>query len=165
MKKFGTSLTVQWLRLRASTAGGVGLILVGELCSRIPRGTAKKIKINKKIWKNYKTSVIEAILSCHCLSSHLSAALSSQEAFIYLFFINVFILFMAALGLRCCTRAFLWWRQAGATLRWGTRVSHCSGFSGARALGAWASVVVAHGLSSCGLRALEHRLSSCGARA
>ena len=27
------------------------------------------------------------------------------------------------------------------------------------------SAVVAHGLSSCGLRALEHRLSSCGARA
>ena len=34
---------------------------------------------------------------------------------------------------------------------------------GARALGARASVVAAHGLSSCGSRALEHRLSSCGA--
>ena len=35
------------------------------------------------------------------------------------------------------------------------QTSHCSGFSccGARALGAQASVVVAHGLSSCGLRA------------
>ena len=32
-------------------------------------------------------------------------------------------------------------------------------------LGAWASVVVAHGLSSCGSWALERRLSSCGARA
>ena len=43
----------------------------------------------------------------------------------------------------------------------------CVGFSccGARALGAWASVVVARGLSSCGLWALERRLSSCGARA
>ena len=29
----------------------------------------------------------------------------------------------------------------------------------------WASVVAAHGLSSCGSRALEHRLSSSGARA
>ena len=29
----------------------------------------------------------------------------------------------------------------------------------------WASVVVAHGLSSCGSWALERRLSSCGARA
>ena len=35
----------------------------------------------------------------------------------------------------------------------------------ARALRAWASVVVALGLSSCGSQALEHRLSSCGARA
>ena len=45
--------------------------------------------------------------------------------------------------------------------------SHCSGFSccGARALGTWASVVVAHGLSSCGLWALERRLSSCGTQA
>ena len=43
--------------------------------------------------------------------------------------------------------------------------SHCGGFSccGARALGAWASVVAAHGLSNCGLRARECRLSSCGA--
>ena len=49
---------------------------------------------------------------------------------------------------------------------------------GARALGMWASVVAARGLSSCGMkalggvgfsscgvRALEHRLSSCGTRA
>ena len=41
---------------------------------------------------------------------------------------------------------------SGATLRWGAWASRCSGFSccGARALGTWASVVVAHGLSSCG---------------
>ena len=48
----------------------------------------------------------------------------------------------------------------------------CAGFSlqwllllrstGSRHAG---SVVVAHGLSSCGSRALERRLSSCGARA
>ena len=56
----------------------------------------------------------------------------------FFFFINVFIyLFVAVLGLRCR----------------------------ARALGAQASVVVARGLSSCGLWALELRLSSCGARA
>ena len=36
---------------------------------------------------------------------------------------------------------------------------------GAQALSARASVVVARGLSSCGLRALERRLSSCGAQA
>ena len=46
----------------------------------------------------------------------------------------------------------------------GVRASHCGGFSccRAQALGAWASVVVARGLSSSGSRALEHRLSSCG---
>ena len=32
-------------------------------------------------------------------------------------------------------------------------------------LGAWASVVVVHELSSCGSWALEHRLSSCGTQA
>ena len=58
-------------------------------------------------------------------------------------------------------------RRAGATLRCGAWASHCGGFfcCGARALGAQASVVVAHGLSSCGSRALEHKLSSCGSRA
>ena len=53
------------------------------------------------------------------------------------------------------------------TLRCGARASHCGGFSccRAQALGVWASVVVARGLSSCGLLALERRLSSCGSRA
>ena len=36
---------------------------------------------------------------------------------------------------------------------------------GAWALGMQASVVVAHGLSSCGSWSLERRLSSCGTRA
>ena len=53
---------------------------------------------------------------------------------------------MAVLGLHCSARA-----------------SHCGGFCcGAQALGMRASVVVAHGLSSCGSQALEGRLSSCG---
>ena len=34
-----------------------------------------------------------------------------------------------------------------------------------QALGTWASVAVARGLSSCGSWALERRLSSCGVRA
>ena len=48
-----------------------------------------------------------------------------------IFFLKKFILFLAALGLRC-----------------GVRASHCGSFSccGARALGARASVAVAHGL-------------------
>ena len=57
--------------------------------------------------------------------------------------------------------------SGGATLCCGAQASYCSGFSccGARALGVQASVVVAHGLSSCGSQALERRLSSCGAQA
>ena len=58
-------------------------------------------------------------------------------------------------------------QRAGATPRRGARASHRGGLShcGARAPGVQASVVVAHGLSSCGLRALECRFSSSGARA
>ena len=73
-------------------------------------------------------------------------------------FLNFIYLFLAVLGLCCCAWAFS---------SCGKRASHCSGFSccRARALGMRASVVVARGLSSCGLWALERRLSSCGTRA
>ena len=84
-----------------------------------------------------------------------------------LFFFNEFIyLFMAALGLHCCTQAFLQLWRAGATLHCGARASHCSGFScgGARALGARASVVVVRGLQSTGSVVVAHRLSCSTAR-
>ena len=92
---------------------------------------------------------------------------------IELFFKKIFIyLFLAASGLHCCTRAFSSCGERGTTLCCGAQASHCSGFSccGARALGVWAlgaraSVVATHGLSSCGSQALESRLSSCGTRA
>ena len=60
--------------------------------------------------------------------------------------ILLFILFLAALGLRC------------------TKASRCGGFSccGAWSLDGQASVATARGLSSCGSQALEHRLSNCG---
>ena len=48
-------------------------------------------------------------------------------------------------------------RCAGFSLRW----LQLLWSTGSRCVG---SVVVAHGLSSCGSRALEHRLSSCGAQ-
>ena len=75
-----------------------------------------------------------------------------------------FSFFLAALGLHCCVRVF------SSCGEWGLLfavvhelliavASHC----GAQALGARASVVAAHGLSSCGMRALEHGdFSSCG---
>ena len=74
---------------------------------------------------------------------------------------------MAALGLHCCAQAFYSCGKQGATLRCSAWVSHCGGFSccRAQALGAWVSVVVACGLSSCDSQALERRLSSCGTRA
>ena len=80
---------------------------------------------------------------------------------------KLFLLFLAVLGLRCSARAFSSCIRVGATLRCGAWASHCCGYSccGAPALGAWASVVLAHGLSSCRVRALECRLSSCGTRA
>ena len=64
-------------------------------------------------------------------------------------------------------RAFSSCVEQGATLRCSAHASHGGGFSccQARALGAWALVVVARGLSNCGSRALERRLSSCGAQA
>ena len=91
----------------------------------------------------------------------------SMYIFFFLFFFKfLFILFLAVFGLRCCVRAFLWLWRAGATLHCGARASHCYGFCcGAQTLGARASVVVARGLSSRGLRALERRLNSCGSRA
>ena len=105
-------------------------------------------------------------------SSHEFMVHHSVEVFVrYIFkLINLFyfiLSFLAVLGLRCCAWAFLWLWRAGATLRCGVQASHCGGFSccGAQALGVRASVVVAHGLSSCGSRALELRLSSCGAQA
>ena len=86
--------------------------------------------------------------------------------FFYIYINLLYYLLLAALGLHCCV-GFLQLQREGATLHCGVRASHCGGFSccAARALGAWASVIVARGLSSCGSRALERRLSSCGSQA
>ena len=81
----------------------------------------------------------------------------------FLFYLFIF----GCVGSLLLHGGFLQLWRAGATLRCGAQVSHCSGFSccGAQALGVRASVVVACSLSSCGSRALQHRLSSCGSRA
>ena len=70
------------------------------------------------------------------------------------------------LGLSCCAQAFSRCSEQGLLfiVARGLLIAVASR-CGAQALGAQASVVVAHGLSSCGSRALERRLSSCGARA
>ena len=73
----------------------------------------------------------------------------------FILFIYFIYLFFGCVGSSLLCAGFLQLRQAGATLRYGARASHCGGFSccGAQALGMWASVVVAHRLSSCGSRA------------
>ena len=79
---------------------------------------------------------------------------SSSVLFYFILFFCLRWVFIAACGLSLFAAS------------WGYS-SHRGGFSccGAWALGAWASVVAAHGLSSWGTRALERRLSSCGTQA
>ena len=66
----------------------------------------------------------------------------------FLIYLFIYLFILAALGLRCCVRAFSGCGEWGLLF-----VVRC---------GAWA---MEHRLSSCGLRPLEHRLSSCGSRA
>ena len=83
------------------------------------------------------------------------------------FFFKFYLFIFGCIGSLLLCAGFLQLRRAGATLCCSAQASHCGGFSccRARALGVRTSVVVAHGLSSCGSRALERRLSSCGTRA
>ena len=86
--------------------------------------------------------------------------------FLFIYFFVYLFINLAALGLRCCTQAFFSCVERGllfVAVR-GLLIAVAS-WCGARALGTRASVVVARGLSSCGLRAPERRLSSCGTRA
>ena len=104
-------------------------------------------------------------------------ALRSREVvapivFFFLIKKNKFIYFLAVLGLRCCARAF------SSCSKWGLLfiavhgllivvasfvVEHRLQAHRLQQLWRGGSVVVARGLSSCGLQALECRLSSCGA--
>ena len=70
-------------------------------------------------------------------------------------------LFLAA-GSPLLHVGFLQLRQAGVTLHGGAPAPPCSG---AQALGAWTSVLAAHGLSGCGSWALVLSLSSFGTQA
>ena len=81
---------------------------------------------------------------------------------ILFFFFN---LFLAALGICCCVRAFFSCGERGLLFVAVHRLLIVVAFLcwGAWALGTWASVVAARGLSSCGSWAVEHRLSHCGA--
>ena len=91
---------------------------------------------------------------------------SSWGFLIFIIFkIYFFYLFnFGCIGFSLLHASCLQLQRAGATLHCSAQTSHCSGFCccGAQALGARASVVVEHGLSSWASQALEHRLSSCG---
>ena len=88
--------------------------------------------------------------------------LKATQSLFFFFFLNCASLFYCYYYFGCSRSSFLqvgfplvaW---VGATLRCGARASHCGGFSccGAQALGARASFVAPHRLSSCGSWALE----------
>ena len=96
---------------------------------------------------------LEKLFTGHSFQTH---NLGCSVAFYFIIFFKFFIYFWLC-----------WVFVLVAALHCSARASHCGGFSccGAQALGTLASVVVTHGLSSCGSRALEHRLNSCGSRA
>ena len=125
------------------------------------------LRVNSSIASSVKHFLIHPIESCTYFSTELRKLLAcllkvpslrAGTAFSFSFlFLNKFIyLFIyGCVGSLLLRAGSLWLWRAGATLRCGARASQCSGFSccGARALGAWASVVVAHGLScsaACG---------------
>ena len=105
---------------------------------------------------------------CHfvtCLFCiHFSMSVHADWPHPFYLFTYLFVyLFVAALGLCCCAWAFSCCGERGllfVAMR-GLLIALASRCR-ARALGAWASVVVACRLSSCGSRAVEHRLSGCG---
>ena len=91
---------------------------------------------------------------------------------IVIFLTNLFIIIII-LKLIYFIDLFFWLHLVFVAVRGLSLVAASGGYSSlwwllllqSTALGMWDSVVAAHRLSSCGLRALEHRLSSCGARA
>ena len=99
-------------------------------------------------------------------SQYLNAGLPDLKfySFLHISLKFIFIYILAVVGLCCCAQAFSscgkWRLLLVAVLGF----LHCSGSSCCRAhaLGVWASLVAAHGLSSCGLRALECRLKQLG---
>ena len=92
------------------------------------------------------------------INNSLKTNKKNSNSFIYLF--------MVVLGFRCCTRTFSICGERGLLFVavCGLLIAVVSLCCRARALGARASVVVAHRLSSCSSQALEHRLSTCGTR-
>ena len=71
--------------------------------------------------------------------------MTRASGYMTFYFVYLFVLFLAALSLCCCTQAFSSCDESGLLCTWNVQASHCSGFS------------------YCGAGTLESGLSSCGA--
>ena len=104
------------------------------------------------------------LLSAFLLEVHIESTIGFFLKILFIYFWLRWV-FIAACGLSLVaeSRGYSLLRCTGFSLRWllllQSTGSRHMGFS---SCGTRASVVVAHGLSSCGSRALECRLSSCG---
>ena len=97
-------------------------------------------------------SSVDGHLGCFRVPAIVNSAAMNIGQHVSFFFFN---LFLAALVLRCCVRVFSSCSERGllfVTVR-GLLIAVACLCCGARALGTQASVVVARGFSSCGLRA------------
>ena len=108
---------------------------------------------------------IKNIISCGTLSHHLHSSIFIASSIVvilprHLFFFLFFFFGSAGSSLLCKSLI----AASGGYSSCSVQASHCSSFSccWAWALGAGASVIVAHGFCSCGFQALEHRFDSCG---
>ena len=110
---------------------------------------------------------------CSMPNFFLADAGSKVDSGIYIFHVLVpfgvwsQFLSLFSLGLCCCAWVFFSCREQGLLSSWGKRASPCGGLSrcGAWAVGAWASVASAPGLSSVALVVVADRLSwptACG---
>ena len=98
------------------------------------------------------------LVVCMSLEKHLfrSAGLGIQKHSIsFHFFLNFYLFIFGYARFLLLHLGFLLLQRVRAALCWVAWVSHCSGFSWCRAwaLGTQASVVAAHGVSSCGVQA------------
>ena len=100
---------------------------------------------------NPQRSRLIAVLTCLERRKHNSTS-GRRQGFFFLFVYFIYLFILAVLGIRCCTRAFSScgkWRLIFVAVP-GLLIAVASLV---RNTGAWAAVVVAHGLSSCGARA------------
>ena len=155
----------QWLKM-------VCLKKYTNLLSHSFYGSGSWVRLDQVLWlRVYHRLQLRCQMGCILISRFNWGGTIQVVGFIqFFFFFNFYLfiyLFIGCIGSSLLCAGFLQLQRAGVTLRYSARASHCGGFSccGARALGAWASVVVARGLQSAGSVIVAHRLScsmACG---